>query len=650
MPVLAASGLAVIFGNEVLFENLTFTVEAGDRWGIIGRNGSGKSTLMQLITGARNPDRGSLAREPRLRISLMDQYRDFGSANTVWEAAALGFAELFELERELARQAEAMGNAGDGVTEAMLGRYASDFEQFEHLGGYTASARVDAVLAGLDFDPVEARTRELSGLSGGERGRLALAGQLAAPADLLILDEPTNHLDLGTTRWLGEYLRGIDETVLLISHDRAFLNAVTNHTLHLEAGTGFAWDCGYAESLIRREERRRSEQRAYQKQQARISAEEDYIARNIAGNNSAQAKGRRRRLDRLPRLSAPAGEEGVMSVVFHVGERGGDQVLVADQLAVQVGERVLLQPWSGTLRRGDVVGLIGPNGAGKTTLLKSLLGERSASGGSVRLMPSTRVAYYRQDLGNVDTGSSLYDLISHRRPLWTRGQIQGHLGRFGFSGDSVLRRAATLSGGERARMALALIMLEEANLLVFDEPTNHLDVESIEVLEDAIEGYEGTVLLVSHDQALLENLTTRIWALEDAVLHDYPGSFSEYELDAAARRSRAEARAAEVAVRRNTPKPAGQQSTNSGRERDQALRRAERALEEAELEVVRLEREVARLEAELADPLIYQNGNELGRVDALIQALTLERSSLVRAMEEWELATARFEELGAGPK
>ncbi len=629
MSILAASNLAVVFGGHPLFEQVTFTVMPGDRWGILGRNGSGKSTLMQLVVGTRAPDRGTIARANNLRMALMDQYRDFGTASTVWEAAARGFADVFALEADLARQADALGAAGDAVTQTMLDRYADDLERFEHLGGYTASARVDAVLAGLDFDPEDARTRALDGLSGGERGRLALAGQLAAPADLLILDEPTNHLDLGTTRWLEEYLRGIDETVLVISHDRSFLAAVCDHVLHLEAQSGVAYDCGYAESLVRRHERRKAEQRAFDKQQAKISAEEDYIARNIAGGNSTQAKGRRRRLDRLPRLSGPTGESGVMSVAFTAGERGGDQVLVVDRLAVTIEDRVLLHPWSGILRRGDVVGLIGPNGAGKSTLLRTILAERPAQGGEARLMPATHVAYYRQDLGHVDPGTSLYDLIAHRRPLWTRGQIQGHLGRFGFSGDSVLRKAGTLSGGERARVALALMMLEDANLLVFDEPTNHLDVESIEVLEDAIEAYEGTVLLVSHDRSLLENLTTRIWALDDGHLTDYPGTFLEYEADAAARRAARQAAAARPAAPRKAPverKPD-----------DAAVRRAnERALAESEQTVAALETELAAIEAELADPARYAPGADRTAVDALLVRRDTANSALTAALAVWE--------------
>ena len=648
MTLIAASGLAVVFGSDTLIENVTFTVAAGDRWGVVGRNGSGKSTLMQLVTGARQPDRGSVARAQGLRIAVMDQYRDFGDAVTVWDAAARGFDHLFELERDLARQTEAMGAAGEAVTEAMLDRYSHDLERFEHAGGYAASSRVDAVLEGLGFEPIDARTRDVATLSGGERGRLALAGQLAAPADLLILDEPTNHLDIATARWLEGYLKSIDEAVMLISHDRAFLNAVADHMLHLEAGSAVAYDVGYAGFVAQRAERRAAATRAFRKQDSKIAAEEDFIRRNIAGGNSAQAKGRRRRLERVPRLSPPPGEEGTMSVAFTAGDRGGDQVLVAEKVAMSVEGRELLKPWSGILRRGDVIGLIGPNGAGKSTLLRTLLGERKADGGVVRLMPASQVAYYRQDLSDVDPSSTLYDLIAIRRALWTRGQIQGHLGRFGFSGDSVLRRAGSLSGGERARVALALMMLAEANVLVFDEPTNHLDVESIEALEDAIAEYEGTVLLVSHDRALLETLTTRIWSFDDAVLTDYPGNFAEWELEATARRAAKVADAKAAAVRQQTAaaKAGARQhaAPPSGIDGSASRRRsAERAIEEAEAQVAKHEAELTQLEESLADPALYAQPDGATAARTLTAARDAEQRKLEAAMTAWEAAIAALD-------
>src|SRR3954468_17434374 len=586
MTQLSLSGVAVEFGATRLFEDVTFTVARGEKWGVIGRNGTGKTTLFRLITGEAQPSRGTVARVSSLRFSVMEQHREFAGASTVWEAAAGPFADLLELERSLAQQGTALAEAGDRCTPAMLAKYDRDLERFEREGGYTLAPRIDAVLHGLGFDPDQARTQSLSGLSGGERGRVGLAQQLVAPADVLLLDEPTNHLDLETTRWLENYLSGLDATVLLISHDRAFLQAVADHVLHLEAGTTESYTGDYEAFVRQRGERRMSQQRAFDKQSRVLASEEDFIRRNIAGQKSAQAKGRRRRLERVSRLSAPPGEEGTMALRLEAGARGGDQVLVAENVRVAVEDRVLLDRFSTRVRRGDVIGFIGPNGAGKTTLLRAFVRERAVDGGDVRIPDSVQVAHYRQDLAQVPPDRSLYELINDLRPSWGRGAIQGHLGRFGFSGDSVLRQAGTLSGGERARVALAMIMLSGANLLLFDEPTNHLDVESIEALEDAIEGYNGTVLLVSHDRMLLRGLTTRTWVLHEGRITDFPGGFEEWET-VSAERAHAAAVAAteEEALRRVHERKQTRRSEQAPKQEQSARREAQRTLAQAETAV-----------------------------------------------------------------
>src|SRR5262249_5100146 len=290
---LAFAGVAVEFGATTLFKNITFTVAAGQRWGFVGSNGTGKTTLFRLVTGEMTATQGQIARQPGLRVSLLEQHREFPGATTVWEAAAGQFAELLALERSLVEQAARLEQ--DSSTAA-LDRYGKDLERFEREGGYSITPRVDAVLHGLGFDAAIARSQPVSQLSGGERGRLGLARQLVSPADVLLLDEPTNHLDLETAAWLEEYLRSATATVLLISHDRAFLSAVVDHVLHFEANTTAAYDAGYESFVEQRTLRRLTQQRQFDQQQRKIAAEQDYIARNIAGQNSKQAKGRRKRL------------------------------------------------------------------------------------------------------------------------------------------------------------------------------------------------------------------------------------------------------------------------------------------------------------------------------------------------------------------
>ena len=648
MTQIAVSGVSVQFGATTLFRDLTFTAARGDRWGIIGRNGTGKTTLFRLITGAQQPTTGAVSKQPGLRISLLEQHRDFGGATTVWEAAAGQFADLLALEQSLAEQAVKIGELGEASSPQMLARYDRDLERFDREGGYTFAPRVDAVLHGLGFDPVEARTRPLAHLSGGERGRLGVARQLVSPADVLLLDEPTNHLDLDTTQWLETYLEQTDKTILLISHDRAFLANVVDHVLHFEGDTAFAYTGGYEAFVQQREERRLTQQRAFDKQQRFIADQEDYVRRNLAGQNSRQAKGRRKLLARLPRLGAPIGSDGTMALRLDISERGGDQVVVADHVTIGIGDRTLIEDFSTALKRGQTVGLIGPNGAGKSTLIKTLLGEHEITSGELRLGGSIRPAYYRQDLSQVPMDKSMYDVIADLRPLWERRQVQSHLARFGFSGDEVQRSAASLSGGERARVALAMIVLSRANLLILDEPTNHLDVESIESLEDALQEYDGTILLVSHDRELLRVLVDRLWVLHDRRITDFPGGFGEWELASSERaHAAAVAAAEEEALRRMHEKQKTKRKEDSRGEKNSGKRDARQKAEASEKKVSELESRIVELTAILADPELYTTPD--GKKRALKSGTELDdlRRRLDVALDEWAKATEAAETFAA---
>jgi ATP-binding cassette subfamily F protein 3 len=637
-------GVGVAFAGTTLFSDVTFTVAPGERWGIVGRNGTGKTTLFRLLTGELDPTRGSIARAPGLRVSVLDQHRDFGGAATVWEAAAGELAELLALEQSLVEQA---GRLAHDSSPGALARYGEDLERFEREGGYAVTSRIDTVLQGLEFDPARARVTPLSALSGGELGRLGLARQLTTSADVLLLDEPTNHLDLETSRWLEQYLAGIDRTVLLVSHDRAFLAATVDHVLHFEGGTATPYTGGYAAFVTQRAERRLAQQRAFEQQQRTIAHERDYIARNIAGQNSRQARGRRTRLERLPRLSPVVTADEAMALRFEVAERGGDQVVTAKDVSVGIGTRALVERFNGTLERSGVLGIVGPNGAGKSTLLRALLGEHPVQGGELRLGASITAGYYRQDLSQVPLDRTLYDVIADLRPSWERGRVQGHLGRFGFSGQEVLRRADSLSGGERARVALAILMLSGANLLVLDEPTNHLDVESIEALEDAIQEYDGTVILVSHDRELLRALTTRLWVLHDRHVTEFAGGFAEWEQVSAERAHAAAVRAAEDQALKQVHERRRVALASKDDPR-KALRRAQGDVEKVEAAVAELESQVALVVAALEDPALYTRPDGVDTARQLGARLEALKRSLDAALEQWTQATERVEMLTSG--
>jgi ATP-binding cassette subfamily F protein 3 len=647
---LAFSGVGVDFGAVTLFSNISFTVAARERWGIVGRNGTGKTTLFRLLTGDLSPTRGSISRQPGLRVSLLEQHRDFGAAATVWEAAAGELAELLALELSLIEQASALGT---DASSSALERYGRDLERFEREGGYAVTSRIDSVLHGLGFDPQRARTTPVSSLSGGERGRLGLARQLVGTADVLLLDEPTNHLDIDTTQWLEQYLRDLDRTVLLISHDRAFLGSTVDHILHFEGDTALPYAGSYERFVMQRTERRLTQQRAFDQQQRKIAAESDYIARNIAGQNTRQAKGRRKRLERMPRLSPPVQDEDSMALRFDAGDRGGDIVVSASKVSLKVGERVLVSGFTGTLHRGDVLGLVGPNGTGKTTLLKALFGQHPVSEGELRFGASINAGFYRQDLGQVPLDKPIYDAVSDLRPHWERRMVQGHLGRFGFSGDEVQRRAGVLSGGERARVALAMLMLSRHNLLVLDEPTNHLDVESIEALEDAMERYDGTVILVSHDRELLRALTTRVWVLHDHHITEFDAGFDEWEVVSAERAHAASVRAAEEQALRRVHER--QKVARKGaRERDatgdwkRQLKSAETDLARLELRVAELEGKVAQISTALEDPSLYTRPDGIADAKRLGIDLEATKRELDKALEEWTRASDVLERVNRG--
>ena len=645
MSLLSLSDIAVEFGATTLFNGVTFTVGKGDRWGIVGRNGSGKTSLFKIITGTLTPVRGAVARMPGLKVSLLDQHRDFGGAVSVWDAAALPYAPVMALEISLAEQAAKLAELGERAPAALLEQYGHDLETFAHEGGYTFHARVDAVLQGLAFDAEESKTRRVATLSGGERGRVGLAAQLVAPADLLLLDEPTNHLDLETTAWLQEYIRDLDETVIVISHDRAFLDEIADHVLHLEGQTAYTYRGGYSSFVQQRAERRLALERQVDQQRKMIAKEEDYIRRNIAGQNTSQAKGRRKRLDRLPRLTPPPGSGGTMELRLEISERGGDRVIAAENAhrrdrRPHARARLLRDREPRRRDRARRPERRGQDHAHQDAARRARTAGRR---GEARRLRVARVF----PSGPRQASARCEPVRSDRESppaLDARREFKITSGCFGFSGEEVFRSTRTLSGGERSRLALAVIVLQRANMLVLDEPTNHLDVESIEAIEDAIEEYEGTVLLVSHDRALLRELATRVWAFNGDRLVDFGGTFVDWERqlkDAALAKRASDAVASDARKEQEKIRARGNAAAE---QKDQAARRAEKkAADNAERAVHDLEQKVAELRRALDDPDLYDGSaakaKHAGKLD---KELAAAQRSLDDALAQWaDMAQSR---------
>ncbi|MFL5384663.1 MAG: ABC-F family ATP-binding cassette domain-containing protein, partial [Longimicrobiaceae bacterium] len=446
------------------------------------------------------------------------------------------------------------------------------------------------------------------------------------------LDEPTNHLDLRSTEWLEQYLKGYPGTVMLVSHDRVFLERLADHVLHLEEGTAFAYTGGFESFLEQREARRELQRKQYEQQQAHIARTEDFIRRNLAGQKTKQAKSRRTLLSRMDRIAAVSTDGKAMGLSFGGASRSGGTVLKLDAIGCAIGPRVLFSPFSAEVSRGERIAVIGPNGCGKSTLMRALAGVSAPCTGAVIAGTGVARAYYRQDFSHLDAAKTVWEEVSDGVRA-SMPELRDHLGRFLFSGDDIQARVGSLSGGEQARVALAKITLQRANLLLLDEPTNHLDLESREVLEEAIEGYQGTVILISHDRAFLSGTATRIWAWTDGRFEDYPGGFDDWQEWTARRKEVAPSSAGPSRPPAETkPATADRPAGLSKNE----LRRRQAELERLEARIHAIETRTAEIEATLADPALYAPGAD----SSAPRALTAERDALAaelaQAYVDWE--------------
>jgi ATP-binding cassette subfamily F protein 3 len=527
VSALEVADLAFGYSNEPLFTRVTFRLNAGERAGLVAPNGAGKTTLLRAIAGEMKPDKGSVMIRKGSSVGYYRQSHETRAEGSVLDTLMSGFSKLLELRREL-RTAEQNAATGEKTS---LDRLASALDRYQQAGADRLEQRVQAIATRLGFRPSEL-DRAVSTLSGGERGRLALGVVLATEPDLLLLDEPTNHLDLESIRWLEGYLTEQHCALLVVSHDRAFLDAVCPITMELGRTGLRVYPVSYSAYHEQRSEDLERERRKAEEQAGFVSKTEDFIRRNSAGQKSKQAQSRRKMLDKLERVERP---EDVWAraerVRFRFAEapRSGDIVLEAKGLRAERGGSQLFDGVELLVRRGDRIGVVGPNGCGKSTLLKLLAGRGLPDDrGELRRGTNLREGYFDQHLGSLEPErTGVEEIRSVRGDLNVDGARQ-YLARFRFYGDDPLRRVASFSGGERTRLALAKLLLEPRNLLFLDEPTNHLDIPAAEILEEALVGFEGTVILVSHDRRFLETVTTRTVAFLDSEVDVYEGGFRDY--------------------------------------------------------------------------------------------------------------------------
>ena len=620
MSILTASNLAKSYGAQDVFENISFEIPHTAKIALVGSNGSGKTTLLHIIAGLEEPTAGTTHRAKNLRVAYLPQQADFSGSSTLWETMLEVFASLQTQAAELRRLEAAM--ADPTTCDEAMGRYSSALETFELAGGYTYEPRIKQVLSGLGFDEDDFQC-PVSQLSGGQKTRALLAHLLLEEPDLLLLDEPTNYLDLAGIEWLENYLKAWKSAVIVVAHDRAFLDATVERVWELEWGRLERYRGNYSAYVIQRAERLALRQVKYERQQQFIARTEEFIRRNIAGQRSREAKGRRKRLTRIKRIERPRGGAGTVPLL-DLGDvaRSGDLVLGLYDLTVGYDPAAsLFTAQEFELRRGQHVALLGPNGSGKTTLVRTILGEVPPLAGHVRIGASVHLGYFAQGHAGLDPKKTVIETILDAGEM-TISQARNLLGRYRFSGDDVFKRVDDLSGGEQARVALAVLALQGANVLLLDEPTNHLDIPSQEVLQEVLSGFGGTLLLVTHDRYLIRRLTTRVWAIEDRQLWEFRGRYEEYhEWETQRRRQRQALREA-----RSETKSKRTHKTRRATERV-AARQARR---QAELEdtIHQLEMRRAQLEAQLAVASeqkavekVRQLGSEYAWVEAELDTL-----------------------------
>jgi ATP-binding cassette subfamily F protein 3 len=505
MPLLSFSGVAVEYGATRVFDGVTFSLEPRQRLGLVGPNGAGKSTVLRLAEGSLSPSAGRVDRRRGLRLRVLSQFdADFGHA-TVLDQALVARQDLLDFRHQLHALEQRLA-AGES-TDALLHEYGEVQASYDHGGGYTLESRAREILGGLGFLD-QALEQDPSALSGGWRRRLQLAQLLMQEADVFLLDEPTNHLDVASIEWLEEFLRGASQAMLIVSHDRRFLDNVAGSILELEAGQGYQYPGSYSKFVQLRAARRREQQRQYETQQEYISHQEAFIQRYKAGQRAREARGRATRLERMERVEAPPDDKEIR--IRFGGPASAALPLQSRGLLVGYDARPLLSVPAFEIAAGQRVAIVGPNGSGKTTLLRTLEGGLRPLGGSVGYGARVLRSYYDQHLGDLPEDSTLIEVLAAAHPI-DEESARHHLARLLFRGDEVFKKVRQLSGGERSRLALARLMLDQGNLLFLDEPTNHLDLPSQEVLQEALLEFPGTLVFVSHDRELIDRLATQTW-------------------------------------------------------------------------------------------------------------------------------------------
>lgn len=643
--LLQASGIRKLYGIEPILDGIHLQIQERERVGLVGVNGAGKSTLLQILAGEISYDGGQIYKSKETTIGYLAQNSGLQSDRTIWEEMMNVFSPLIETEKELRLLEQQIADPAEMDNpkkyQELLDRYAVRSDWFKDHGGYEMDTRIRSVLHGMGFGSFAPDT-PISTLSGGQKTRLALARILLQAPDVLMLDEPTNHLDIATLTWLEDYLRSYAGALLVVSHDRYFLDRLVTAIVEIERHQSKRYTGNYSRYIDLKAAEYESAMKQFEKQQDEIARMEDFIQKNIVrASTTKRAQSRRKALDKMERIDRPMGDLKKASFSFDVEYMSGKDVLQVNQLAVSFSpSHKLFSNVSFDLHRGETVALIGPNGIGKSTLLKCLIGSFRQESGSINWGTKVKIGYYDQEQTNLTPSNTVLEELWSQYPHMEEARIRTVLGNFLFSGEDVLKKVSALSGGEKARVALAKLMLLEANMLILDEPTNHLDLFSKEVLESALIDYEGTLLFISHDRYFLNKMAERIVELHPQGVEHFLGNYDDYtakklELEELSKEA-LEAAGGKVMKQENAAESIDKTGVNSF-EADKQAKREERnrqrriaALEE---QIQQLESEIAGLDAEMAKPEVYQDYMALQQHQ---QDQESKKKQLEEVFAEWE--------------
>ena len=646
MILLQVQQVARYFGADTLFENVSLDVSDNSRIALVGRNGVGKSTLLKMIIGNESPDAGQITKKKGLTIGYLAQNTGLESDKTIYAEMLSVFERLQIMEKNLHEmEAEIADPGADHSSSAysqLLNQYDQLLHDFEEQNGYGYEAEVRSVLHGFHFEQ-EDYDRKISSLSGGQKTRLALAKLLLEQRDLLILDEPTNHLDIDTLTWLEGYVQNYKGALLIVSHDRYFLDRIVNEVYEISHHHSSYYKGNYSAYIDQKAERLRQDWKNYEKQQAEISKLEDFVNKNLVrASTTKRAQSRRKQLEKMERLERPEGDEKGPHFKFTADSQSGNIVLTVKDAAIGYDGRIISSPINIDLRKNQVMAIVGPNGIGKSTLLKSVLGQIPFVKGSSEFGTNVKVGYYDQEQHNLHDKKTVLNELWDDHPTTPEKDIRSILGSFLFIGDDVSKVVHNLSGGEKARLLLTKLAMKHDNFLILDEPTNHLDIDSKEVLENAVMDFNGTVLFVSHDRYFINKVATCVLEIAPQGSTLYLGDYDYYLEKKAEQEEIAAAKSTAETPIENSPKEVstGKVNYQQGKERQKQERRLKRSVEEFEQLVEKLDAQKNDLENQMSSPENYNDLEKMGELQAKLQEIS---KKLAEAEENWEQASMELE-------